>query len=96
MAEDDDRRALSSSKPILEWPPKVGARIHLNSGWPHTSWTAEVRAVVDDDVLVLRKTRAGRTWWDLLDRIGFEVFGRREGGLRGGPLPRALVGKIRR
>jgi len=82
------RRALSAGLPLMAWPPAVGARVHYNSGWPHTSWTAEVRGVVDGKVAVLRKTcpAFGKTRWDLLRRFEADIF-----KVRVGRLPRALT-----
>lgn len=88
------RRALSASMPHVEWPPAVGARIHYNSGWAETSWTAEVRAIVDGEVAVLWQTcpLAGRSNWEFLTRIQVDVW--RE-ILRVGPLPKALTREVK-
>ena len=98
MADDDDRRALSHGCKPVKWPPKVGDRIHYNSGWPHTSWSAEVRAVVDDEVAVILKwtPTSGRARYDLLDSIAVKVWsGPKKSGEVGclwrGSLPKALT-----
>lgn len=91
MSEDWDdaaARTLSEKKPLVTWPPAVGDRVHFNSGCPHTSWTAEVRAVVDDRVVVLWRTVPANGWssYDVMRRCSFDVF-----KVRRGPLPRALT-----
>ncbi len=72
----------------MEWnrslPSKLPCRVHHDSGYPHTSWSGELRAVVDGDQLVVRvwsprkgwRYRVeGRWWWE-------------EGHIQPGPLPR--------
>lgn len=91
----EERRALSDKYEKATWPPKVGERIHHNSGWGHTSWTGEVRAIVDNDVVVLAARHPGgkRSWyWKLVDRLDFELrtgMGE-EYAIRKGPLPKPL------
>lgn len=98
MTNNDKRRALSHECDPVTWPPTVGGRIHYNSGWSQTSWSAEIRAVVDSEVAVIRKwtPSSGRTRYDLLTRINVMVWARDNGdGDRGslwrGPLPKALT-----
>jgi hypothetical protein len=64
--------------------PKVGARLHYYSGHRHTSWTAELRAVVDVRHLVIREwSREKQTW-----RYRIESRSSWEGGaIQPGPLP---------
>ena len=83
-----ERRALSKDFPAVEWPPAIGARIHYNSGGWYSSWTAEVRAVVDDDVAVIFKTQVGHSFWALLTKLEVDVW---RDKLHMGPLPRALT-----
>lgn len=88
----------STDLEIVVWPPRLGARIHWNSGWATTSWTAEVRAIVDDEVAVIWKTVPvyGHSRYELMDRIQVMVsgdYGRPTGGLRYGPLPKELCQK---
>lgn len=89
----EERRKLSRGGEHVTWPPKVGERIHYNSGWPHTSWSAEVRAVVDEEVAVISKwtPTSGRARYDLLDRVAVRVWAnKKDGCLWKGPLPKAL------
>lgn len=78
-------------RPVDEWPPNIGDKVHYNSGSPITSWSGEVVAVVDDDKSAAamirfwqrRKRFYGhrveiRWWWD-------------QGEIRKGPLPKELV-----
>lgn len=96
-AEGEPRRALSAKCEPVTWPPAVGDRIHYNSGWAGTSWSAEVRAVIDDEVAVIAKWkptgkgRSGRRY-DLLDRIAVMVWGNPKSGcLWKGPLPKGVA-----
>jgi len=92
------RRALSHGCELVTWPPAVGDRIHYNSGWAHTSWSAEVRAIVDDEVAVIAKwtPRSGRRRYDLLDRIAVGCWSTKTRGdgpgcLWRGPLPKEVT-----
>jgi hypothetical protein len=88
-------RALSEQLAPVEWPPRLDAHIHLNTGSPLTSWSADVRAVVDGEVMVLfkRATVAGAAaglrdgHYVLMHRR--ELEGRKV-ALRYGALPRVL------
>lgn len=66
---------MNPRKPLV-WPPKVGERIHLDTGHDHNSWSAEVRAVVDDDYAVVKRWRKHKGWhvYEILDRLHVEVF----------------------
>lgn len=80
----------------LEWPPKVGARICLDTGYGWTSWSGEVRAIVDDDYAVVRKylQAKSRSVYVILDRIEVEVFNSNErSGVRyfDGPLRKSTI-----
>jgi hypothetical protein len=74
----------------LTWPPKVGHRICLDSGHEHTSWSAEVRAIVDEDYAVIKRWRAHKGWhvYEVLDRLQVETFNSRQAMFFEGPLPR--------
>jgi hypothetical protein len=87
QARGEARRQLSKAFERVTWPPREGARIHYNSGWSMTSWTAEVRSIVDDEVAVIFETaaRGGRSTYALLTRTQVDVW-----KLRYGPLPAAL------
>ncbi|HEY2510160.1 MAG TPA: hypothetical protein VGI39_04870 [Polyangiaceae bacterium] len=88
----EERRKLSDGFERVVWPPRVGERVHYNSGWASTSWTGVVRAVVDDEVVVFLSSLpayAGSRSYKLETKAGVLVFGR-EGALRYGPLPRPL------
>ena len=63
--------------PLL-WPPKVGARIHFDTGHAHNSWSGEVRAVVDDDYAVVKRWRPHKGWhtYEVLDRLMVEGMNR--------------------
>lgn len=81
-------RALSLRSSEVEWPPRLDARIHYNTGWPQTSWAGDVRAVVDNAVaVVLRASASGPERYALLSRWDFEG----PAPYRYGPLPRALA-----
>lgn len=110
MSTDDwwdkgvERRALSLALPDATWPPEVGDRLHYNSGWHETSWTGEVRAVVDDRIaIVLANAPDGGarrgSQYQIVDRWWFEPDNgplTKEPGhkgrtkLRKGPIPRAI------
>jgi len=90
--DDDAARALSDKYERVAWPPRIGARVHYNSGWPQTSWTGEIRAIVDDEVVVFFSklpAYAERGSYKLESKIGFGVYSR-GGALRYGSLPRPL------
>lgn len=78
-----------SRKPLV-WPPKVGARICLDTGHAHNSWSAEVRAVVDDDYAVVKRWRKHKGWhtYEILDRLHVETFNRDQPMFFEGALPR--------
>jgi hypothetical protein len=80
----------------LVWPPKVGERIHHDTGWPERSWSAEVRAVVDDRVAVVKRWRKHKGWfvYELVEKLDVEIWNERkdrdpETGYFNGPLPRS-------
>jgi hypothetical protein len=79
---------------LLRWPPKVGQRIHLDTGWAHNSWSGEARAVVDGEVAIIKRwmKHKGYHRYFILDRIEVQVFNRneRESACKFfvGPLPR--------
>ncbi len=90
--DDAAARALSEKFERVTWPPRVGARVHYNSGWPRTSWTGEVRGIVDDQVVVYLSSSpayAGRSSYKLETRLGVEMQSK-DGTLRYGPIPRLL------
>ena len=67
---------MSKRKP-LTWPPKVGARFCLDYGAANlNNYTAEVRAIVDDDYAVVRRWRPRKGWhtYEILSRMTVEVF----------------------
>lgn len=75
----------------LVWPPKVGQRIHLDTGHPHNSWSAEVRAIVDGDYAVIRRWQKHKGWhrYGIIDSLDVSVWG--DDATRGyfvGPLPK--------
>jgi hypothetical protein len=91
----DARRALSDTFERVTWPPRVGERVHYNSGHPRTSWAGEVRAIVDDRAVVFLSSMpayAGSSSYKIETREYILVYGRGpdSGGLRYGRLPRAL------
>lgn len=82
-------RAIDS--PSVKWPPKVGDRIHYNSGWHETSWSAEVRGVIDDKAVIVRRPGKYGLRYEVFDRTAFGVWTWSHGPLRMGPLPKALT-----
>lgn len=76
----------------LVWPPKVGQRIYFDTGHKHNSWSAEVRAIVDDDYAVVKRWRKRKGWhtYEVLDRLGVEAFNESPRG------PRYFVGSLPR
>ena len=76
----------------LVWPPKVGQRIHFDVGFPGRAWTGEVRAIVDNDVAVVKRWRPHRGWhtYEILERLDVEIANRELSEPRYfvGPLPR--------
>ena len=100
MSLDEDRRRASADRPLVDFDAlKPGDRIHYNSGWRQSSWSAEVRGTIDGEVVVIRSAHVdgrpgrhgARTRYALLDR--FEVFAwsrpnDHEAPLRMGPIPK--------
>lgn len=91
------RKNLSQGLEFPTWPPRVGDVYHVNSGYCETSWEDEVRAVVDDDVLMVRRRYAGceRTRWEVVSKTMLLMFtGQkycREGGIMfSGKLPQSV------
>jgi hypothetical protein len=92
---------IDSSRPLrrlLIWPPKVGTRIHRDSGHDHTSWSGEVRAIVDDDYAVIKRWRKHKGWhtYEIVDRLEVETWNKDrdrnpEVGFFEGPLPKRLT-----
>ena len=75
----------------LVWPPKVGQRIHFDTGHDHNSWSGEVRAVVDDDYAMVKRWRKHKGWFHyfVVDSLDVTVYGdSAEHGYFVGPLPR--------
>ena len=65
-------------------PTRLPARVHSDSGHDITSWTGELRAVVDDDRLVIRMWSPGKGWVYFIEwRYGWE-----QGWIKPGPLPK--------
>ena len=86
----DAVRALSERFDAVAWPPRLDARIHYNTGWPHTSWTGDVCAVVNDEVVVVFSkfpAHAKSGSYKLVHRWEFEDA---RIPFRYGPIPRAL------
>lgn len=80
---------MSALRKPLTWPPRIGTRICLDTGYAHSSWSGEVRAVVDEDFAVIKRWRKhkGRHTYEVLDRLTVETFNRDgvrffDGGLR--------------
>lgn len=67
---------MANEREVLTWPPKVGTRICLDTGHEHNSWSAEVRAIVDDDYAVLKRWRSHKGWhtYEIIDRLEVETF----------------------
>lgn len=60
VAQTPERlRALSDGHPLADWPPELGRSVHLNTGSALTSWTGEVRALVDAEVAVIIRRAVG-------------------------------------
>jgi hypothetical protein len=91
----DAARALSEGFALVHWPPRLDARIHRNSGWPHSSWTGDVCAVVNNEVAVLFVHFPAYAPGDyrLVSRSVFETT---PSPFRYGPLPRLLCRRIGR
>jgi hypothetical protein len=58
----------------MTWPPKVGQRMCKDTGFADTSWSGEVRAVVDDEVAIVRRWLRHKQWhrYEVLDRLDFK------------------------
>lgn len=64
--------------------PKVGSRVHLNTGHDITSWTGIVAAIVDHEWFVIRVWGPRKGWRYFIEwRWSWD-----KGHLRPGPLPR--------
>lgn len=71
---------MNWTKPL----PSIGQRVHLDSGHVGTSWSGEVRAIVDDEQIVIRRWKARGRWVYFIEwRYSWEL-----GWIKGGPLPR--------
>jgi hypothetical protein len=81
-----------SRRPLI-WPPKVGERIHFDVGHAHRAWSGEVRAIVDEDVAVVKRWRKHKGWhvYEILERIDVEIGNEMGPRYFLGPLPRAKV-----
>ena len=80
------------AREVLTWPPKVGSRFCRDYGpGNQNNYSAEVRAVVDDDYAVVKRWRKHKGWhvYEILDRQTLEVFNRDAKCFFVGPLPRA-------
>ena len=65
-------------------PASLPARVHRDTGLARTSWTGELRAVVDGDQLVIRVWSARLGWVYRVEwRYSWE-----EGWIQEGPLPK--------
>lgn len=65
--------------------PAVSSRMHFDSGHDLTSWTGELRAVVDDEHLVVRVWGARKGWRYRIEwRYGWEKMAIMLGPLRRG------------
>lgn len=80
-----------SARKVLAWPPVVGQRVCLDLGDGAGSWSGEVRAIVDDDFVVIKRWRAHKGWhvYDILDRLTVETWNE-------GREPRMFVGGLPR
>lgn len=76
-------------KPLV-WPPKVGERIHyFVAPTKRHSWSAEVRSIVDDDYMVIRKWSVRTGWrYEIIDRYWVEVSNEGTPRFFHGPLPK--------
>lgn len=92
-----ERATEHAMRKLLVWPPTVGQRIHRDSGHDNTSWSAEVRAIVDDDYAVIKRWRKHKGWhtYEIIDRFDVEAWNRDkidrdlpETGFFEGPLPK--------
>lgn len=91
---------MHQTRTRLVWPPPVGARVHLDTGHPHNSWSGEVRAVVDDDYAVIKRWLKHKRWhhYEILERLTVDTFNAPRNvtdnypdfGFWIGPLPRRL------
>lgn len=89
------------TKPIPKWDNEAvrelsarSPRIHVNTGWSQTSWSADVRAVVDDEVAVLFKQQAGVELGHYVLLHRWEIDGEHKSrACRYGALPRADWGQ---
>lgn len=66
-------------------PTKLPARIHAFYGPGGTNWTGELRAVVDDEQLVIRRWSASKRRWIYFIEWRYTW---EQGWLKAGPLPR--------
>jgi hypothetical protein len=69
--------------------------VHLDTGFPGNSWSAEVRAVVDGDYAVIKRWRKHKGWFGyfILDRLEVQTWNERKDteedkGFFLGPLPK--------
>lgn len=65
-------------------PTRVPCRIHYDSGHDVTSWTGELRAVVDGEQLIVRVWSARKGW---RYRVEWRYLWE-QGGIKAGPLPK--------
>jgi hypothetical protein len=90
------RVRLSDDRHVVDWMwlarAPVGAVVHFNSGWSGSSWEAELRALVDDRVAIVR-SRVGRRRdeYFVITSIELMVWRNSGGTLRAGELPAELV-----
>jgi hypothetical protein len=68
--------AKTKERKPLAWPPKVGKRICFDTGHAHNSWSGEVRAVVDDDVAIVRYWRKHKGWhsYRIVEKLDVEIM----------------------
>lgn len=61
-----------------DYPPGSGGHPNINN------WTGEVRAIVDDQIVIRRWSKHRQGWvWELVSQIGWTVFGRDENMMSG-------------